>query len=100
MRFTSMIQGVLDRSPCGTGTCARMATLHARGLLGVGDDFRHESVLGTVFVGALRRGERTSLVPGGRPDDHRHRLDHRLRPVRGRPDRYPFPNGWTVGDIW
>src|SRR5499427_8121254 len=34
--------GVIDRSPCGTGTCARMATLHARGQLGLHADFRHE----------------------------------------------------------
>ncbi len=38
----SMWTGVIDRSPCGTGTCAKMATLHARGRLAVGDEFRHE----------------------------------------------------------
>lgn len=42
-----------DRSPCGTGSSARMALLHARGQLGIGESFVHESVLGTRFVGSL-----------------------------------------------
>ncbi len=45
--------GWFDRSPCGTGTAARMAQLHARGLLGVGDDFVNESFIGTSFTGRL-----------------------------------------------
>lgn len=43
----------LDRSPCGTGTCARMANLHARGTLGVGEAFGHESIIGTLFTGRI-----------------------------------------------
>src|SRR6476659_2907983 len=45
--------GAIDRSPCGTGTSARMAVLHAKGQLKVGEDFRHEGILGTVFTGRL-----------------------------------------------
>src|SRR5918994_2736814 len=45
--------GVIDRSPCGTGTCARMATLHARGRLKLHEDFVHEGILGTTFTGRL-----------------------------------------------
>jgi proline racemase len=45
--------GWFDRSPCGTGTSARMAQLHARGELGVGDEFVNESFIGTRFVGRL-----------------------------------------------
>lgn len=45
--------GWFDRSPCGTGTSARMAQLHARGELGLGQDFVNESLLGTRFVGRL-----------------------------------------------
>ena len=91
--------GVLDRSPCGTGTCARMATLHARGLLGVGGDFRHESVLGTVFVGRVveetRVGSYPAIVPtitgtGWITGFAQYVVD----------PTDPFPNGWTVGDIW
>jgi proline racemase len=91
--------GAIDRSPCGTGTCAKMATLHAKGQLAVGDAFVHEGVLGTTFTGRLVAettvGDYRAVVPmlsgqgwitgmatyGIDPDD-------------------PFPNGYTVGDIW
>ncbi len=43
----------LDRSPCGTGTSARMAQLHARGQLGLHHVFVHEGILGTLFYGEL-----------------------------------------------
>src|SRR5690606_13744217 len=55
--------GWFDRSPCGTGTSARMAQLHARGELQLGTDFVNESYIGTRFVGRLVG---TSTV-GGRP---------------------------------
>ncbi|MDN5770424.1 MAG: proline racemase family protein, partial [Microlunatus sp.] len=45
--------GWFDRSPCGTGTSARMAQLHARGELELGADFLNESFIGTRFVGRL-----------------------------------------------
>ncbi|MEU5722254.1 proline racemase family protein [Micromonospora sp. NPDC047738] len=45
--------GWFDRSPCGTGTSARMAQLHARGELGLGADFVNESFIGTRFTGRL-----------------------------------------------
>jgi proline racemase len=50
---TSIHPGWLDRSPCGTGTSARMAALHARGELAIGEDFVNESVIGTRFTGRL-----------------------------------------------
>jgi proline racemase len=50
---TSIHPGWLDRSPCGTGTSARMAQLHARGELAVGDTFVNESVIGTRFTGRI-----------------------------------------------
>ncbi|MGR2770037.1 4-hydroxyproline epimerase [Photobacterium ganghwense] len=43
----------IDRSPCGTGTSARMAQWVARGRLGVGDDFVHESIIGSLFEGRV-----------------------------------------------
>lgn len=43
----------IDRSPCGTGTSSRMAQLHARGKLEVGQDFVHESYIGTLFHGRI-----------------------------------------------
>jgi proline racemase len=91
--------GALDRSPCGTGTCAKMAALHAKGQLPLDRDFVHEGILGTTFTGRLieetRVGPYAAVVPtlSGQawitgfaqyvvdPED-------------------PFPNGFTVGDIW
>jgi proline racemase len=55
--------GWFDRSPCGTGTSARMAQLHARGALGLDADFVNESFIGTRFVGRLV--DETTV--GGRP---------------------------------
>ncbi|SFI65760.1 proline racemase [Streptosporangium canum] len=45
--------GWFDRSPCGTGTSARMAQLHARGELEIGADFLNESFIGSMFTGRL-----------------------------------------------
>ena len=55
--------GALDRSPCGTGTCAKMAALHARGELDVGVDFQHEGILGTVFTGRILRETKVGAIP-------------------------------------
>jgi proline racemase len=50
---TSIHPGWLDRSPCGTGTSAKLAALHARGELGVGEEFVNRSVIGTRFGGRI-----------------------------------------------
>jgi len=55
--------GWFDRSPCGTGTSARLAQLHARGQLGVGDELVNESFIGGRFIGTVL-GETTVA---GRP---------------------------------
>lgn len=47
----------IDRSPCGTGTSARMAQLVSRGDLQVGDDFIHESIIGSLFEGRVEASE-------------------------------------------
>ncbi len=91
--------GALDRCPCGTGTCAKMAVLHAKGELPLERDFRHQGILGTVFTGRLVEratvGDRDAVVPT----------------ISGRSWIYgfntlvldpedPLPNGYTMGDIW
>ena len=57
----------IDRSPCGTGTSARMAQLATRGRLDVGDAFVHESIIGSLFEGRVERaaavGDRPAIVP-------------------------------------
>ncbi|MEP6639759.1 MAG: proline racemase family protein [Chloroflexota bacterium] len=91
--------GAIDRSPCGTGTSARMATLHARGRLAVGDEFRHEGILGTVFTGRVVAettvGEYQAIVPT--ITGHAW-ITGFARYVVDSTD--PFPDGFTVGDIW
>jgi len=91
--------GALDRSPCGTGTCAKMAALHARGQLGLGRDFVQEGILGTTFTGRLieetQVGPYRAVVPtlSGRAwitGFAEYVLD----------EEDPFPEGFRVGDIW
>lgn len=57
----------IDRSPCGTGTSARLAHLHATGRLAVGDTFVHESYIGSRFIGRVEAettvGDRPAIIP-------------------------------------
>ena len=91
--------GRLDRCPCGTGTSARLALLHARGELGLNERFVHRSILDTEFecrvVQTARAGNVDAVIPevsgrawltgvsyyGVDPDD-------------------PFPNGYRLADTW
>jgi proline racemase len=50
---TVFADGEVDRSPCGSGTSARCALLHADGALGEGRELRHESIVGSTFVGRV-----------------------------------------------
>jgi proline racemase len=65
---TAIHPGWLDRSPCGTGTSARMASLWARGELALGEDFVNESVIGTRFTGRLVEEVSVGGVPGVVPE--------------------------------
>ncbi|GAA4478746.1 proline racemase family protein [Microbacterium panaciterrae] len=91
--------GVLDRSPCGTGTSARMAALHARGQLGLDADFSHRSIIGSEFIGRLvgetMIGDIRAVLPTitGR-GWITGRATWELDPTD------PYPEGYTVGDIW
>ena len=91
--------GVLDRSPCGTGTCAKMAVLHARGELAIGEEFIHESVIGTLFKGKLleetKVGQYNAVVP---EISGQAWITGFANYVVDPTD--PLPNGYTVGDIW
>ncbi|HUK15690.1 MAG TPA: proline racemase family protein [Bryobacteraceae bacterium] len=91
--------GALDRSPCGTGTCAKMAALHAKGQLGLGEDFVHEGILGTVFTGRLV--EETSVGPYRAvvPTLSGQAWITGFAQYVVDPED-PFPEGFTVGDIW
>jgi len=91
--------GAIDRSPCGTGTSARMAVLHAKGRLGLNEAFRHEGILGTVFTGRLVEettvGERHAVVPTVTGTAW---ITGFATYVFDPAD--PFAEGFTVGDIW
>ena len=60
-------QGQVDRSPCGTGTSAKLATLHAKGKLKQGEKFVYESIASTLFtgeiVGTTKVGEYDAVIP-------------------------------------
>jgi len=91
--------GAIDRSPCGTGTSAAMAVLHAKGRLAVGDEFRHEGILGTVFTGRVAEettvGAYRAIVPTITGSAWITGFSsYVLDPTD------PFPEGFTVGDIW
>jgi proline racemase len=91
--------GVLDRSPCGTGTCARMATMHARGQLALDEDFVHEGILGTLFTGRLVRETRVGDYPAVVPTlSGRAWITGFSQYVVDAED--PFPDGFKVADIW
>jgi proline racemase len=96
---TVVSPGRIDRSPCGTGTSARMAALVRRGELQPGDDFLHESILSTTFA--------ARVVAEGKVGDH----DGVTTEVTGRSWIYstqqlgidpsdPLPTGYTLSDTW
>ncbi|PWY90900.1 proline racemase [Aspergillus heteromorphus CBS 117.55] len=91
--------GRLDRSPCGTGSSARMAVLHKRGLLGVGEVFDHRGVLGTEFEcwirGTTTVGEYEAVLPTVKGSA----WIMGYRQVVLDPED-PFPSGFRVGDQW
>lgn len=91
--------GRLDRSPCGTGTSARMAVMHARGELSEGEDFIHESIISTLFTGRIEGlttvGGRTAIRPSisGRGwITGTHQI--------GRDPHDPLGRGFGLADTW
>ncbi|HDR15422.1 MAG TPA: hypothetical protein ENN79_08100 [Desulfobacteraceae bacterium] len=93
--FVVLGEGHVDRSPCGTGTSAKMALLHRRGLLSVGDRFVNEGLLGTTFEGRIAAessiGDLPVIVPEIRGSAHPTGL-HRF--VTGADD--PLPKGFLI----
>jgi len=91
--------GAMDRSPCGTGTCARMAALHAKGKLRLNEPFPHEGILGTIFTGRLVRETRVGSLCAVVPRLSGTAWITGLAQYVVDPED-PFPEGFTVGDIW
>lgn len=93
------LTGVLDRSPCGTGTCAKMAVLHAKGLLNAGEDYVNKGPMGTTFTGHIvnktKVGPYDAIVPTLSGQGWIYGTAQYMRDPGD-----PFPHGYKVGDIW
>jgi proline racemase len=96
---TVLKPGRVDRSPCGTGSSANLAAMHARGLVKTGDVLTSQSIIGSTFrvemIGETTVGNRTAVLPR----------------VTGRAWIYgisqlgidpsdPFPRGFALSDTW
>lgn len=76
-----------------------MATLYAKGKLGLNQDFRHEGILGTIFTGRLLKETRVGPYPAVIPTISGQAWIYAITQyVLDSED--PFPEGFTVGDIW
>ncbi|HZQ81385.1 MAG TPA: proline racemase family protein [Gaiellaceae bacterium] len=87
--------GRLDRSATGTGLSARMAVLHARGLMKAGDTMTHASPIGSTFDGFIVAETDDGIVPAIRGSGF----------ITGRTELYvderdPFPQGYLLSDTW
>lgn len=91
--------GRIDRSPCGTGTCARLAVMHARGEIAVGERFLHRSIIGTVFEGVIQSTTTVGTVPAVIPTVAGQAWITDLSTIGVDPSD-PFPAGYTLPDSW
>jgi len=87
--------GDYDRSPCGTGTSARMAQLVGRGRLKVGDDFVHESIIGSLFDGRVEDTARVGNYDAIVPSIAGWARQHGVNTITV-DDRDPFAHGFQV----
>ncbi|MBE9909301.1 proline racemase family protein [Enterococcus casseliflavus] len=91
--------GALDRCPCGTGTCARMAAMYAKGELKLNEPFRHQGLLGVVYKGELIEettiGEYKAIIPTITGCSWIYGFNNLVLDPTD-----PFTEGFTIGDIW
>ncbi len=89
----------LDRSPTGTGCSARLAVLHARGLIEPGEEYRAQSIIGSIFHCRIARLDNVAGRPAVIPEitgrawitgTHQHTLD----------PEDPWPEGYRLADTW
>lgn len=88
--------GSLDRSPCGTGTCARVATLYARGEIGLNQPVKFEGALGTYFTGEAISGETRDGITYVRPKVTGRAYITGFHQFILEPDD-PLPEGFRIG---
>lgn len=93
------LPGALDRSPCGTGTSAKLACLHARGMLETGEDYINEGPIGTTFTarieGLTQVGPYPAIIPSIAGQAWIYGTSQYLLDPTD-----PFQQGFRVGDIW
>ena len=91
--------GALDRCPCGTGICAKMATLYAKGKLQLNQDVKHEGLLGNIFTSRLIKevtvGQYKAVIPTISGQAWITGFNTYVLDASD-----PFPEGFRVGDIW
>lgn len=91
--------GRLDRSACGTATCARMAVLHERGELDVGEDFAHESIISTTFTGRIEGITSVGDIRAVRPSITGRAWLTGTHQI-GRDPSDPLGRGFALPDTW
>lgn len=90
---------LIDRSPCGTGTSARLAQRFARGLIGIDEPYRHESVIGSRFIGRVESITRLesglcAIIPSIEGSAWiTGRSEHYVDPL------HPFANGFSLQEL-
>lgn len=91
--------GIIDRSPCGTGTSARLAAMHARGEIGEGQPYVAESITGGRFTGEIVEVSQHGTIPTVTPAISGRAFITSFQQLVLESDD-PFPEGFWLGDIW
>lgn len=86
----------IDRSPCGTGTSARMAQWYAKGKLKKGDSFVHESIIGSKFIGTIEEEVTVGGKPAIRPGIEGWARIYGYNTISIDPDDDPYAYGFQV----
>ena len=86
----------IDRSPCGTGTSARLAQWHARGKIKQGEEFIHESIIGSKFIGRVEEVTSLGSVPAIIPSVEGWARVYGLNTITIDPDDDPYAYGFQV----
>ncbi len=96
---TILPPGRVDRSPCGTGSAARLATMRARGLIGLGEYVTMRSIIGTRFTVGVQADTRLGTRAAIRPRIQGRAWLYAVSQLGVDPSD-PFPEGFTMSDTW
>lgn len=86
----------IDRSPCGTGTSSRLAQWYAKGKLKRGEDFIHESIIGSKFIGRIEEETELAGKPAIIPSIEGWARVYGLNTITIDPDDDPYAHGFQV----